>query len=89
MRRYTTDANTTLQLEDGQTIGPDQLFVTEFRPEQEASLLACGAITRADDESIDLGPHVGAITGDLMDGGVDVEDSSNNESPAGDPGHKE
>ncbi len=47
MGRYTAEANTTLNLDDGQTVGPGATFETDFRPEQEVSLLAAGAIVKA------------------------------------------
>lgn len=48
MGRYTAEANTTLHLDDGQIVSPGASFETEFRPEQESSLLAAGAITTAE-----------------------------------------
>jgi len=81
MGQYTTDANTTLHLEDGQVIGPGQVFVTAFRPEQEAQLLACGAITTPPvPETVTIaGVEVDVITGAAVI----------HESVAGNPGQKE
>ncbi len=42
---YTTDADTTLTLDDGRVIAKGATFEADLRPEQEAHWLACGAIT--------------------------------------------
>jgi hypothetical protein len=78
MGRYTAEANTTLHLDDGQVVTPGEVFETEFRPEQEAHLLACGAMTKAEPEyalPVDVVSDVPTVLADVQ--------------PAGEPGVKE
>ncbi len=68
----------TLVLDDGQVIPPGTAFETVFRPEQEAQLVACGAITIAPSPSAVV-EYVARV------GGVD----SSFAETAGEPGLKE
>lgn len=79
MGRYTAEANTTLHLDDGQVVSPGATFETEFRPEQEAHLLACAAIVKA---GFDLEPPPDVVAAVQVAPETDVQ-------PAGEPGVKE
>ena len=85
MGTYTTDADTTLTLDDGRVIAKGARFEAELRPEQAAHWIACGAITAAGSVAAPV----------VLSGGVPIVDLHPSVAPettvqsAGDPGVKE